>query len=48
MQGRGWRETEKEEEGEEEEEEEEEAEVMVEKDNVLLGHFVINWLVEAG
>ena len=41
MQGRGWREAEKEEEGEE-------AEVMVEKDNVLLGHFVINWLVEAG
>ena len=47
MQGRGWREAEKEAEGEEEEEEEE-AEVMVEKDNVLLGHFVINWLVEAG
>ena len=44
VQGRGWREAEKEEEGEEEEE----AEVMVEKDNVLLGHFVINWLVEAG
>ena len=43
MQGRGWREAEKEAEGEEEE-----AEVMVEKDNVLLGHFVINWLVEAG
>ena len=43
MQGRGWREVEKEEEGEEEE-----AEVMVEKDNVLLRHFVINWLVEAG
>ena len=43
MQGRGWREAEKEEEGEEEE-----AEVMVENDNVLLGHFVINWLVEAG
>ena len=42
MQGRGWREAEKEEEGEEDEE------VMVEKDNVLLGHFVINWLVEAG
>ena len=45
MQGRGWREAEKE---EEEGEEEEEAEVMVEKDNVLLRHFVINWLVEAG
>ena len=43
VQGRGWREAEKEEEGEEEE-----AEVMVENDNVLLGHFVINWLVEAG
>ena len=43
MQGRAWREAEKEEEGEEEE-----AEVMVENDNVLLGHFVINWLVEAG
>ena len=47
VQGRGCREAEKEAEGEEEEEEEE-AEVMVEKDNVLLGHFVINWLVEAG
>ena len=44
MQGRGWREAEKKEEGEKEEE----AEVMVEKDNVLLRHFVINWLVEAG
>ena len=43
MQGRAWREAKKEEEGEEEE-----AEVMVENDNVLLGHFVINWLVEAG
>ena len=41
MQGRAWREAEKEDEGEE-------AEVIVEKDNVLLGHVVINWLVEAG
>ena len=41
VQGRAWREAEKEAEGEEEEE----AEVMVEKNNVLLRHFVINWLV---